>query len=201
MIRMRHLMAACAVAALAACASAPVHYYTLMPAPDGSPSDASGPPAAFQFELMQVGVPAHNDVPQLVIRQGGQSVDLLGDQRWVAPLADEVRGALSVDLARRMHATDISGGVPASGKPVLRIKVDLRRFDSVPGSFALIDATWTVRELRSQAVLTCSSRFSENVGQGYAELVSGHQRALAALADRIAGVAPAMAAGSVPACP
>jgi uncharacterized lipoprotein YmbA len=201
MIRMRHLMAACAVAALAACASAPVHYYTLVPAPDGASSEPAGPPADFQFELMPVGVPAQNDVPQLVVREGGQSVDLLGDQRWVAPLADEVRSALAVDLARRMHAPDISGGVPANGKPVLRIKVDLRRFDSVPGSFALIDATWTVRELRSQAVLTCSSRLSENVGQGYGELVSGHQRALSALADQIAGVAPAMASGSVPACP
>ncbi|MFC3650641.1 membrane integrity-associated transporter subunit PqiC [Dyella humi] len=201
MIRMRYLMAALGTVALAACASAPMHYYTLIPASDnGTPAAAL--PAHFQFELMPVGVPAQNDVPQLVVRQGGQAVTLLNGERWAAPLADEVRGALSVDLSQRTGAQDISGGVAVNGKPVLRIKVDLRRFDSAPGSYALIDATWTVRELRSQAVLTCSSHISESVGQGYAGLVAGHQQALSTLAGQIASVAPAMAAGSVPStCP
>jgi hypothetical protein len=150
---------------------------------------------------MPVGIPAQNDVPQLVVRQGGQAVTVLNGERWAAPLADEVRGALSVDLSQRTNAQDISGGVAASGKPVLRIKVDLRRFDSSPGNYAQIDATWTVRELRSQAVLTCSSHISESVGQDYAGLVAGHQQALSTLAGQIASVAPAMAAGSVPGCP
>lgn len=201
MIRMRHLMAVAGAVALAACASAPVHYYTLIPASDGALAEAAAP-APFQFELMPVGVPAQNDVPQLVVRQGGQAITPLNGERWAAPLADEVRGALSVDLARSTHAQDISGGVASNGKPVLRIKVDLRRFDSSPGNYARIDATWTVRELRSQAVLTCSSQVSESAGQGYAALVAAHQQALSTLASQIASVAPAMAAGSVPpACP
>jgi uncharacterized lipoprotein YmbA len=202
MIRTRHLMAVLSAAALAACASAPVHYYTLIPASDGAPAETAAAPAPFQFELMPVGVPAQNDVPQLVVRQGGQAITPLNGERWAAPLADEVRGALSVDLARSTHAQDISGGVATNGKPVLRIKVDLRRFDSSPGDYARIDATWTVRELRSQAVLTCSSQISESAGQGYATLVAAHQQALSTLAGQIASVAPAMAAGSVPpACP
>jgi len=201
MIRMRYLVAACCAAMLAACASAPMHYYTLVPASDSVPTESAASPAPFQFELLPVGIPAQNDVPQLVVRQGGQAVTLLNGERWVAPLGDEVRGALSVDLTQRTHAQDISGGVPANGKPVLRIKVDLRRFDSSPGNYAQIDATWTVRELRSQAAITCNSHVSESVGQGYGDLVAGHQRALSTLAERIASVAPAMAAGSVPACP
>ena len=201
MIRMRHLMAACVATALAACASAPVHYYTLIPALDNAETANAGPMASFQFELMPVGVPAQNDVPQLVVRQGGQSVAMLDGERWIAPLADEVRGALSVDLSRQMNSQDISSGVGVDGKPVLRIKVDLRRFDSSPGNYALIDATWTVRALKGQAVLTCSSRINESVGQGYAGLVAAHQQALSTLAGQIAGVAPAVAAGNVPACP
>lgn len=201
MIRMRHLVAACGAVALAACASAPVHYYTLIPASDSASVETAASPAPFQFELMPVGIPAQNDVPQLVVRQGGQAVTLLNGERWVAPLGEEVRGALAVDLAQRTHAQDISGGVAANGKPVLRIKVDLRRFDSLPGNYAQIDATWTVRELRSQAVLTCNSHINESAGQGYAGLVAGHQQALSTLAGQIASVAPAMAAGSVPGCP
>jgi len=201
MIRMRHVMAVLGGVVLAACSSAPVHYYTLIPAPGGEQAESSATQANFQFELMQVGVPAQDDVPQLVVRQGGQAVALLNGERWAAPLADEVRGALAVQLARRTGAQDISGTAPTHGKPVLRIKVDLRRFDSSPGDYALIDATWTVRELGSQAVLTCSSRIHESAGQGYPGLVAGHQQALATLASQIASVAPAMASGNVPACP
>jgi uncharacterized protein len=199
MIRLRLLMAAVGAAGLAACASAPVHYYTLVPGPDSAAANVA--PAGFQFELLPVGIPAQNDVPQLVVRQGGQSVALLDGERWIAPLSDEVRSALSVDLSQRLNTQDIGNGLPADGKPVLRIKVDLRRFDSAPGSYALIEATWSVRPLKSQNVLTCSSRIQEQVGQGYGGLVAGHQQALSELAGQIAGVAPALAAGSSPACP
>ena len=201
MIRVRHLMAAFGTVWLAACASAPMHYYTLIPAPDNAQVDAAPSPASFQFELLPVGIPAQDDVPQLVVRQGGQAVDLLNSERWIAPLADEVRGALSVDLSRRLNAQDISSGLPVDGKPVLRIKVDLRRFDSSPGNYALIDATWTVRPLKGEGVVTCSSRISENVGPAYEGLVAGHQQALGELAEQIASVVLALAAGTVPTCP
>jgi uncharacterized protein len=201
MIRMRHLMAVFGAAALAACSSAPVHYYTLVPAPDSTQADAAVPAASFQFELLPIDIPAQNDVPQLVVRQGGQTVALLDGERWIAPLADEVRNALSVDLSRRLNAQDIGTGLPVDGKPVVRIKVDLRRFDSSPGNYALLEATWSVRPLKGDTVLTCSSRISENAGQGYDGLVAGHQQALAELAGQIASVAPSLAAGSSPACP
>jgi uncharacterized lipoprotein YmbA len=194
-------MAALAAVALAACSSAPMHYYTLVPAPDSAPADTGLPPASFQFELLPVGIPAQDDVPQLVVRQGGQAVNLLDGERWAAPLGDEVRSALSVDLSRRLHAQDINGGLPVDGKPVLRIKVDVNRFDSSPGNYALLEATWTIRPLKGEAVLTCSSRINGNVGQGYAGVVAGHQQALGELAEQIASVAPSLAAGSVPACP
>src|SRR3546814_1626982 len=63
---------------------------------------------------------------------------LLGSERWIAPLDDEVRRALSADLARELHSQDVSG-LPGNGKPLLRIKLDLRRFDSQPGGYALIE--------------------------------------------------------------
>jgi uncharacterized protein len=201
MIRVRHLMAVLGTVVLAACSSAPMHYYTLVPAPDSAPAESGMPPAQFQFELLPVGIPAQDDVPQLVVRQGGQAVNLLNGERWIAPLADEVRSALSVDLSRRLNAQDIRTGLPVDGKPVLRIKVDVNRFDSSPGNYALIEATWTIRPLKGDVVLTCSSRINESTGQGYEGLVAGHQQALGELADQIASVAPALAAGSAPACP
>ena len=192
--------------ALAACGgSAPVRYYTLVPpadayAPTATQAAIVAPSAPFQFELLPVGVPAQVDQPQLVVRQGAQGVAMLDGERWIAPLGDEVRGALSADLSRQLHTQDVSG-LPAGAQPVLRIKVDLRRFDSVPGSYALVDAAWSVRPLKGGASVACTSRVQESVGEGYAALVQGHQRALDGLAAQIATAAQALAAGRPAACP
>jgi len=204
MIRGHLLPGVAAALLLAACASAPLHYYTLVAPADESAGGLVAPSAApsLPFELLPVGVPAQVDQPQLVVREGGQGVALLGGERWIAPLGDEVRSALSADLARELRSADVSG-LPGNGKPLLRIKLDLRRFDSAPGSYALIEAAWSVRLLDGErpAALACTSRVSETVGPGYAALVQGHQRALARLAEQIAGVARALGAGQAAACP
>lgn len=200
-----------AALALAACASAPLHYYTLVApaaesagggvAPAGDTPASSGQPS-LPFELLPVSVPAQVDQPQLVVREGGQGVALLGSERWIAPLNDEVRSALSADLARELHSQDVSG-LPGNDKPLLRIKLDLRRFDSQPGSYALIEGAWSVRLLRGQhpAALACTSRINETVGPGYDALVQGHQRAIGALAAQIATAARLLGNGQAPVCP
>lgn len=185
---------------LAGCASAPLHYYTLMAPAGGSDPVAAASPLS--FELMPVNVPAQVDQPQLVVREGGQGVALLGSERWIAPLADEVRSALSADLVRQLHGADLSG-MAAGEKPRLRIKLDVRRFDSAPGAYALIDAAWSVRAAAgdSPAALACTTRVREAVGPGYPALVQGHQRAIAQIAGQIAIVARALADGQKAACP
>lgn len=198
---MRHatmLLAATAAALLAACASAPLHYYTLLPAA----ASVADPATAIPFEVLVVNVPAQVDRPQLVVRQGGQSVALLEGQRWIAPLADEVRGALAADLARALPGRDV-GGMTASDKPLLQVSLDLRRFDSQPGGYALIDGAWRVhwRHDGKLATQACTSRIRETVGPGYDALVQGHQQALAQLAQQIAAVGRALESGQPASCP
>jgi hypothetical protein len=195
------LLAAAAALALSACATAPLHYYTLI-APAGAPADVAAGTPALPFELLPVGVPAQVDQPQLVVREGGQGVALLDGERWIAPLGDEIRGALSADLARDLRSQDLSGQ-PGNGKPRLRVKLDLRRFDSQPGSYALIEGSWSVRLLQGShpAALVCTSRVSEAVGPGYDALVAGHQRALGQLAMQIATVARTLGNGQAASCP
>ena len=194
------LLGAGAVLALAACASAPLHYYTLIAPADESLSNAGS--ASLPFELLPVSVPTQVDQPQLVVREGGQGVALLGSERWIAPLGDEVRGALSADLARELHSQDISG-LHGNDRPRLRIKLDLRRFDSQPGSYALIEGAWSVRLLHGaqSGALACTSRINVPVGPGYPALVQGHQQAIARLAGQIAATARLLGNGETPACP
>ncbi|HEY0199306.1 MAG TPA: PqiC family protein [Rhodanobacter sp.] len=193
------------VLGLAACASAPLHYYTLVPPagePAGMVSPFAGSGASMPFELLPVSVPAQVDQPQLVVREGSQGVALLDGERWIAPLGDELRGALSADLARELHSQDASG-LPDNDKLRLRIKLDVRRFDSQPGSYALIEGNWSVRVLHgaSESAVACTSRISESVGPGYDALVQGHQQAIGQLAGQIAVAARALADGQAAACP
>lgn len=203
-----------AALALTACASAPMHYYTLVaPAegPAGGLVAPAGEPAggaaisgmsSLPFELLPVGIPAQVDQPQLVVREGGQAVAMLESERWIAPLGDEVRNALSGDLARELHSQDVTG-LPGNDRPLLRIKLDVRRFDSQPGSYALIEGSWSVRVLHGSddGVMACTSRVSETVGPGYAALVQGHQRAIGQLAAQIASVARSLGNGQTAVCP
>ncbi|MGY3040504.1 putative lipoprotein YmbA [Rhodanobacter sp. TND4EL1] len=190
-------------ALLTACASAPLHYYTLVAPADVSASGMAATDArALPFEVLPVGIPAQVDQPQLVVREGAQGMAVLGSERWIAPLGDEVRSALSADLARELHSQDVSG-LPANDKPVLRIKLDVRRFESQPGGQALIEGAWSVRLLHgaAAATLACTSQVSEPVGPGYPALVQGHQRAIARLAARIAVAGRALGAGQAATCP
>lgn len=202
MSRLRPSIFAAVALGLAGCASAPMHYYTLM-TPAGTAAPAPAAPAPYPFELLPVTVPAQVDVPQLVVREGGQGMLPLDGRRWIAPLGDEIRGALAADLARALGVPDMSG-LPGNGRPRLRVKLDVRRFESVPGDHALVDAAWSLRLVGGsggQDALACTSRISEPVAAGYDALVAGHQQALAALAARIATAARAYEGGQSPACP
>lgn len=195
-VRIPALTAALLVA-LAGCASAPVNYYTLIPAGTATRSAAA---PTFSFDLQAVNLPAQVDQPQLVVRQDGAGIALVESERWIAPLADEVRGAVAANLVAQ-SGEDLSG-LPQNGHALVRIKIDLRRFDSQPGSQALIEAAWSLRRSPGEApALACSSRLVEPVGAGYDALVQGHQRAIARLTGMIAPAAAALARGETARCP
>ena len=187
---------------LGACASTPVNYYTLVASSSTQLTNNNAPKStAFAFDLESVSVPLQVDQPQLVVRQSGAAMALVETERWIAPLADEVRGALAANLVAAHGGEDLSG-LPQGQRALVRIRVDVRRFDSQPGMQASITAAWSLRRVPGDTpALSCSSRISEPVGSGYNALVQGHQRALARLATAIAEPAAATANGASPSCP
>ncbi|QCP53651.1 membrane integrity-associated transporter subunit PqiC [Trinickia violacea] len=170
---------------LAACASEPVHYYTLL-APSARETSPQ-PPADFLIDVLPVGVPSHLDQAQWVVRQGTTGVTTLDRERWASPLGDEVRSALSAELTRRLGTQDIAGLPQPSGKPVLRIKLQIRRLDAWPGERVQLDANWSLGFAGDAADsrLLCHGHFDEPANGSYAELVKAQQHAIAALTARI----------------
>jgi len=188
----------CAAAALAGCASSPPsHFYTLNPGDTTVPTVTN---PSLLIEVAPVDMPSQVAKNQLVVQRSATQVDVLEQERWASLPGDEVRRALSGDLTQRLGTIDVYGTPHPAGVPVYRISVNVQRFESWPGSHALIDAVWSVHSLATQRVMTCRSVLSEPVGGGYAGLVDGHRRAVDALSASIAAGVRALAqAGAAPA--
>jgi uncharacterized lipoprotein YmbA len=179
------IAAACllTVVALTGCASPPSRFYTLSPG-DTTAAPAANPPLL--IELAPIDIPSQVAKDQFVVQQSATQVSVLEQERWASLPADEIRHALSDDLTQRLGTIDVYGAPHSAGVPVYRISVNVQRFESWPGTRALIDAVWSVRSLRSQNVMTCRSVLNEPVGDGYDQLVAGHRHAVQALSALIA---------------
>ncbi|WP_321800070.1 PqiC family protein [Caballeronia sp. J97] len=175
-----------AAAMLAACASPTSRFYTLG---GGDARSVPSSSTAFYFELAPVDMPQQVAKNQLVVQTSPAQVRVLEEERWASLPGDEVRRALSADLTQRLGAIDVYGTPHPESVPVYRVKVNVRRFESWPGSQAVIDAVWSVRAAGSDIVLTCRTVAEERVDAGYDALVDGHRKAVDELASAIsAGV-------------
>lgn len=189
---------------LAACASTPTGYHTLL-APQGLPGQVPTVAPGYQFEMQQVRMPVQVDQPQLVVRQGEGSLAILESQRWGAPLADEFHDALTQRLEQRLGTRDLAG-LPRTGNlPVLSVRPDVRRFETVPGQYALIDVVWSLGlsdpSSHGRRNLTCSSVLRQSTNGGLDELVLAHQRLIDRLAQAMSGTIEHWVADPSSGCP
>ncbi|MGH8379908.1 PqiC family protein [Pseudomonas sp.] len=146
---------------LAACRSDPIHYHTLIP-------QQPAPASTVDVQLERVSVPPQVDRPQVVIRQSNSGLAILETEWWGASLADELQNALVNQFATR------------SGQSRLSLRVDVQRFDSVPGQYALFDASWRLRAANGNggAALNCHSVIQTPAGATIDDLVLAHQQNL-----------------------
>ncbi len=186
------------VAVLAACATPPSdQFYTLSGGAAASPAPAAG---KLYVEMLAVTIPAQVRRNQLVVGSGEGRVDLLEHHRWIGPLGDEIGNALSQGVTSTLGAIDVYRTPHPADAPLYRVSTNIQRFESVPGSYALVDAVWSVRQVGSETVLTCRSVLREQVGEGYDALVAGHRAALARLSAAIAAGVRDSAAGRAGTC-
>lgn len=197
-MRARWCLKACGPLLIAGCASTPVHYHTLVPASPGDTSALSL--SGYRIEIAPVRIPAQVDRYELVVRRSDGGITLAEGELWIASPADELRGALRVELIRKLGS---AGGAPSVAPPAILLRVEVERFDSALARYVLLEASWHVRVKTAQGEenLTCRSLAYQRVSGGYDALVLGHQRAVAAVADQIAAAAEHMVNGSAVACP
>lgn len=190
------ILASFALLALAACGSAPpTSFLTLLPP---APAAAATPAAHLAWEVLPVALPAQADQPQFALRRADGTLVLLEHDRWIAPLADELRAALLDGLSQRLGPPLESAG---AGK-LWRIRVDVQRFDSGPGGRIRDDIDWALSgSAGGKADLQCRSVFDAPAGDGAPALAAAHREAVAKLAQAIAVALEALDAGRPASCP
>jgi hypothetical protein len=199
MNHLRALAALLACALLAACATPrPERYHSLLAV---RPEVRSAAPPVV-VDLLPFSVPPQVDQPQWLVRQSDDSLLLLEQERWAAPLRDELRGAVSERLASHWGAVDVRA-LAAATASVWRVRVDVQRFESLPGREAQLEANWSIASAqREGASLLCRSELRENVDEaGAPALAAAHRRAAAHLADAIGRELQALQRGDAGACP
>lgn len=152
-------------ALLAACRSDPVHYHTLTPLLSATPRTSA---SVSPLQVERVTVPPQVDRSQIVVRQGTNELVILETNWWGANLADEIASTLTNQLDAR------SG---TASKALLRM--DVQRFDLVPGQYALIEAKWRIRRGQhgddDASELICRSLLQTPSGVSVEDLVMAQQ--------------------------
>jgi uncharacterized lipoprotein YmbA len=169
MHRLRNLCGAGLLVLLWGCSSTPNNYHTLVPP---QPVQRGGPPVL----VGRVSMPPQVDRPQLVVRQGASGLAILETEWWGANLVDEFRSALQ----------DLLGGPAAGAKALLR--VDVQRFDSVPGQYASLDTLWRLKR-PGEPELTCRTSVQTPADNSINGLVNAHQANLRKLAEAVRAAA------------
>lgn len=186
---------------LSACSSTPMRYHTLIPT---QPTAAGGAQADFQLQLMPVRIPVQVDQPGLVVRESDGRLAILDNVLWASPPADEFHDALAFALEHRLGVRDLAGLPGNAVQPVVIVRTDVRRFDSLPGMHAALDVVWSLELGNHQPprpALTCASAISQPATVEVDSLVLAHQRAIDQLAEKIASTARQWVGSGATVCP
>jgi uncharacterized lipoprotein YmbA len=186
--------------ALAACATPPsTHVHSLMPTEIAARSEA---PAAsgVAIVLEPIRLPAQVDQQQWLVQLGDGSLAVLEQERWASPLRDEFRQALLEELIVGQGAVDARTH-PAAGAAALRISVDVRRFDSLPGREARIEGSWTISSGDARSAARCEWLIREPAPGSFAALGAAHRRAVSRLGAAIGQALARNRRGEAAGCP
>jgi uncharacterized lipoprotein YmbA len=186
MMRRAALMVAiaCVAALTSGCASSPpARFYTI---------DATAPPAAAPSTLSvavgPVTVPAVVDRPEIVVSAGPNELRVDEFNRWASPLQDNLSRAVAENLVALLGTPRVTlFPQPLAKDPDYRVAVEVRTFDSKPGTAAGVDAVWTIRRTKDGTTQTGRTTAREAVAEaGYDALAAAHSRAIARVCQDIA---------------
>ena len=188
------------VLALYGCRSAPMTYYTLTPTDRSQTTAQNGPPAT-QAILVLHSLPTGIDTTQILIRTDDTQLRVEEGGRWVAPLGEELRGAL-VDALRHQYGIIVLDSARHNEGPVPRIDLTVRKFDIVAGSSVTLAVDWTLsnRAHEPNSSLSCQAEFLETSTATVSSVVAAGQTTVLKLSRALGAALEANSKGTTPIC-
>jgi uncharacterized lipoprotein YmbA len=182
------------------CRSTPITYYTLTPA-DRSATTAESGRAAAKALLVLRSLPAGIDTTQILVRTDDTRLRVEEGGRWVAPLGDELRGAL-VDALRHQYGIIVLDSVPHNDAPVPRIDLTVRKFDVAEGSSITLAVDWVLAKPGHEpsSSWSCQAEFTESSAVTISGVVAAGQAAVLKLSRVLGAAIEASSNGATPTC-
>lgn len=178
-MRTRQIAGPLALALLAVCAgcgsSRPARFYTL----DSTAVADGAPPTRAAVMVGPVTIPASVDAPQFVLQVAPNRVEIDEFNRWAAPLNDGIPRAVAGDLTVLLGSSQIASTPLANFNPDYMVTIDVQRFDSVKGQYAMLDALWVVRRVATGTTRSGRTTVREAAqGEDFDALAGAHSRAI-----------------------
>ena len=177
------LLCFCVAVAAGCGTSPPARFYTL--------SSTAAPPAATSNLFVAVGpvtIPAVVDRPEFVVSIGQNELRVDEFNRWASPLQDGIARTIAENLVAMLGTSRvILFPQQLATDPELRVAVEIRNFESLPGTAIRLDAVWTLRRTKDGKTETGRTSVRETVPDGsYDALAAAHSRAVVRLSQDIA---------------
>lgn len=166
----------------------PDRFYVLNPLP----AAVAAPRSQFDRQVtLRVTLPSLVDRGEMVLGTAG-GVSVLDHERWAAPLADMISGALSQDIERRR--TDVvvlPKSADHAGIPLVRIAVEIDQVNARLADNLSIETHWRITDAHTgKETLGRDTFVSPQQAQSYAEIAAAFSACIALLADRLAREIP-----------
>jgi uncharacterized lipoprotein YmbA len=186
---MKSLKLALSVLLLAGCVTRQQdHFYVLDPQPAAIATSRS------QFDrqvTLRITVPSLIDRNEMVLQTSG-GVSVMDHERWAAPLADMISGALSQDIERRRSdVVVLAKSADKAGISLVKVSVEIDRVIARLADHLSIETHWRLTDARTgKEILGRDTFVSPQQPQSYAELATAFSACIALLADRLAAEIP-----------
>jgi len=165
----------------------PAKFYTLQPVEQTAMDKAL--PRDVALAIGPVAIPAENDRPEIVTREANNEVSFSEYHRWAGPLRSDIASVIAQNVAKLLDTERVAPFTRENiFHPTHRVVININRYDSRPAKEFLIDATWSIKDLKdNKLLLVKNTTIRETLASAkYEELVAAQSKALAALSTIMA---------------
>lgn len=165
----------------------PAKFYTLQPVEQSSTGKTL--PLDVTLAVGPVAIPAALDRAEIVTRDAGNEVNFSEYHRWAGPLEEDIASVIAQNIATQLETERVTPFTRENifFQPTHRVVININRYDSQLAQEFLIDATWSIKDLKSRKLLLVrNSTIREPLASAeYEELVAAQSKVLAALSQEI----------------